>query len=176
MACSSNCNWTAPRHKKPPLSWCIVFQRITHCRSGSFCWGCSCSMRRGGLEVTESAELLFRAFIVFTWSPIGNPAAWRKALSLWQILRGHIKSRAEIYDSSLRDLTSPQERIIFKITKLWSLSRIDTVCSDKLRTSRRGHWFPIGAGLTTVAPHTPLSNCLYSCCLINIAICLFKLA
>lgn len=93
----------APQHKKPPLSWCIVFQHITHCRSSSFCWSCSGSTRRGGLEVTESAELLFPAFIVFTWSPSKKiQLHWKNpSVSLWRMFHGNIdnKCQAQIYGS-----------------------------------------------------------------------------
>lgn len=75
---SSNGSWRLPQHKRPPLNWCIVFQVITHYSSDSFCWSRSWRIRHGGLEVTQSAELLFKAFMMFTWSPIRNWLHWGK--------------------------------------------------------------------------------------------------
>lgn len=75
---SSNGSWRLPQHKRPPLYWCIVFHFITHYSSHSLRCSRSWRMRLGGLEVTQSAELLFKAFTMFTWSLIRNWLDWGK--------------------------------------------------------------------------------------------------
>ena len=112
VACSSNCNWMAPQHKKPPLSWCIVFQHITHCRSSSFCWSCSCCTRRGGLEVTQSAELLFLAFIMYLILIKKHPAA-QKAKRV-QLLTDIPRPRRQVSSS---DVWLPKVKITLKWQK-----------------------------------------------------------
>ncbi len=149
--CSSNVT-------EQPLSWQIVFQHITLCRSTSFCCSCSLSARRGGLEGTESAELLFQAFIMFTWSPSKIRLNWKKDKRSC-LTDNSWPHRQQLSSSdlwlSLNFLMSPKRENNFKIAKQWSpldvknqyslLERAEiTVCGS--------HRFPIGAGLTTVAP------------------------
>lgn len=151
----SNGPWRRPPHKRPPLNWCIVFQAITHYHSDSFCWSRSQRIRHGGLEVTQSAELLFQAFMMFTWSPVRN---WlrrgtknsktnAKNLSLLFFRYFHVNSLvAQMYGSPQASSYLPDRKNNSggaKEKSAWCPESMQFVTSWNLHAGE--YWFPIDA-------------------------------
>lgn len=172
----------APQHKRPSVSWCIVFQLITHYRSNSFCWSCSYCIRRGGLEVTESAELLFSKLSLCLLDPHQKSSRTENSPAFPSDRYVTVTSTASLKLRFMTLLKCPyisQKENNFEGTK-----QKPAGCLESIRfVTSWNHcvgvidfrWMQNSLQRLLHVALVSLSNCLSRCYFISIAICLFKL-